>query len=68
MPYQLVEKDPQAMGGIRLVPRNWKDAHLKIHPACPVADEEYDVFYIDSEEFNEDTYNEYAQRSKTEWS
>jgi hypothetical protein len=67
MPYQLVEKYPQAMGGIRLVPRNWKDAHLKIHPACPVADEEYDVFYIDSEEFNEDTYNEYAQRSKTDW-
>jgi hypothetical protein len=67
MPYQLIEKYPQAMGGIRLVPRNWKTAQLKIHPACPVADEEYDVFYIDPEEFNEETYTEYAQRSRSEW-
>ncbi len=67
MPYQLTEKYPQAMGGIRLVPRNWKTAQVKIHPACPVADEEYDVFYIDPEEFNEETYSDYAQRSRTDW-
>ena len=67
MPYQLTEKYPQAMGGIRLVPRDWKSAELKIHPACPVADEEYDVFFVDEDEFTADTYADYAARSKTEW-
>ena len=67
MPYQLKEKYPMAMGGIRLVPLNWKDAELKIHPACPIEDEAYDVFYVDDDEFNSDTYNEYASRSKTDW-
>jgi hypothetical protein len=67
MPYQLTEKYPQAMGGIRLVPKEWKNTELKIHPACPIADEEYDVFFIDGEDFNEETYAEYAERSKTEW-
>jgi hypothetical protein len=67
MPYQLTEKYPQAMGGIRLVPRDWKSAELKIHPACPVADEEYDVFFVDDDEFTADTYADYAARSKTEW-
>ena len=67
MPYQLTEKYPQAMGGIRLVPRNWKNAQVKIHPACPVADEEYDVFFVDEDEFNSDVYEEYARKSKSEW-
>ena len=67
MPYQLQEKYPMAMGGIRLVPKNWKDAKEKIHKACPIEDEAYDVFYIDNEDFNADTYSEYSARSKTEW-
>lgn len=67
MPYQLTEKYPQAMGGIRLVPKCWQNAELKIHPACPIADKEYDIFFIDSDEFNVETYNEYAERSKTDW-
>ena len=67
MPYQLKEKYPLGMGGIRLVPMNWKDAELKIHPACPVEDEAYDVFYIDNEDFNAETYSDYAERSKTDW-
>ena len=67
MHYQLKEKYPMAMGGIKLVPTNWKDAELKIHPACPIEDESYDVFYIDDDEFTSDTYNEYASRSKTDW-
>lgn len=67
MPYQLTEKYPQAMGGIRLVPRDWASAELKIHPGCPIKDEKYDVFYISSDEFNEESYNELAQRSKSEW-
>jgi hypothetical protein len=66
MPYQLTEKYPQSMGGIRLVPRNWKSAELKIHPACPVADEEYDVFYT-NKPFNADTFDFYAKRSETDW-
>jgi len=67
MPYQLKEKYPLGMGGIRLVPMNWTYAELKIHPACPVEDEAYDVFYIDNEDFNAETYSDYAERSKTEW-
>lgn len=67
MPYQLTERYPQAMGGIRLVPRNWKSAQLKIHPACPVADEEYDVFYVNDDEFTSEIYDEYSARSKTDW-
>ena len=67
MPYQLQEKYPMAMGGIRLVPKKWKQAETKIHPACPVEDESYDVFYIDEDEFTAETYSEYADRSKTEW-
>ncbi len=67
MPYQLTEKYPQAMGGIRLVPRDWKKSELKIHPSCPVKDEKYDVFYVNSDDFNEDTYTELADRAKTDW-
>lgn len=67
MPYQLSEKYPQAMGGIRLVPRNWMSAELKIHPSCPVKDEKYDVFYVSDDEFNEETYADLANRSKTDW-
>lgn len=67
MPYQLKEKYPMAMGGIRLVPKEWKNAKEKIHKACPIEDESYDVFYVDNEDFNADTYSEYAERSKTNW-
>ena len=67
MPYQLQEKYPQAMGGIRLVPKNHKKAETKIHPACPIEDENYDVFYVDDDDFNADTYNDLAERSRTEW-
>lgn len=67
MPYQLTERYPHAMGGIRLVPRKWKDADLKIHLDCPIEDINYDVFYIDNDDFDADTYTEYAQRSRTEW-
>lgn len=67
MPYQLKEKYPMQMGGIRLVPKDWKDAQIKIHKACPIEDEAYDVFYIDSDEFTPETYSEYAERSKTDW-
>ena len=67
MPYQLQEKYPDAMGGIRLVPMAWSKAETKIHKACPVEDEAYDVFYVDEDEFTADTYSEYAERSKTEW-
>ena len=67
MPYQLQEKYPLAMGGIRLVPKKWRQAETKIHPACPVEDESYDVFYIDEDEFTPDNYEEYAKRSKTDW-
>lgn len=66
MPYQLTEKYPQAMGGIRLVPKLWQDAELKIHPDCPVHDEEYDVFYT-NKQFDADTFEFYAKRSETEW-
>ena len=67
MPYQLTEKYPMAMGGIRLVPKNWKEAETKIHPACPIEDENYDVFYVDEDEFTSDVYSEYAERSRTDW-
>ena len=67
MPYQLQEKYPMAMGGIRLVPKDWKNAETKIHPACPVEDESYDVFYIDEDEFSAETYSDCAERSKSDW-
>ena len=67
MPYQLQEKYPEAMGGISLVPKQFKDAEIKIHKACPIEDEAYDVFYVDEDEFTAETYSEYAERSKTEW-
>ena len=67
MPYQLTEKYPMAMGGIRLVPKKWKQAETKIHPLVPIEDENYDVFYVDEDEFTADVYSEYAERSRTDW-
>ena len=67
LPHQLKEKYPMAMGGIRLVPKKWKNAELKIASACPIKDEKYDVFYINEDEFNADTYIDLAERSRTEW-
>lgn len=66
MPYQLTEKYPQTMGGIRLVPRHWKDAAVKIHPDCPVQDAEYDVFYT-NKPFDSSTFEFYAKRTETDW-
>jgi len=66
MPYQLTEKYPQDMGGINLVPKDWKNADLKIHKDCPIEDENYDVFYT-NKKFDADTFDFYAKRSETEW-
>ena len=81
MPYQLTDKTwchnhsehNPALGGIRLVPKNWKDAYHKIpngvviHNDCPVEDLNYDVFYIDDDEFTVENYSELSERSKTDW-
>ena len=81
MPYQLQEKtwsynhstSDRRLGGIRLVPKNWKTAFdlidngIIIHNDCPIQDESYDVFYIDEDEFTSETYQGIAERSKTEW-
>ena len=67
MPYQLTEKYPMQIGGIRLVPKNWKTADIKIHNDCPVEDENYDVFYIDEDEFTVENYSKISERSKTDW-
>ena len=67
MPYQLTEKYPMAMGGIRLVPKTWEEAEIKIHPACPIEDENYDVFYVDENEFTSEVFEEYAERSRSDW-
>ncbi len=66
MPYQLTEKYPEQMGGIRLVPKNWSDADIKIHSECPVEDINYDVFYT-TKAFDSETFEYYAKRSDTEW-
>lgn len=67
MPHQLTDRYPHAMGGIRLVPKKWNDAELKIHLDCPVEDENYDVFYLDIEDFGEQAFAECAQQSSTDW-
>lgn len=67
MPYQLTEKYPLEMGGINLVPIDWKNAKVKIHRTCPVRDVQYDVFYIKHTEFNEKIYLKYIEESTTEW-
>ena len=66
MPYQLTEKYPDEMGGIRLVPKDWKTAETKIHKDCPVEDENYDVFYT-NKKFDAETFEFYAKRSETDW-
>ena len=72
-PYQLTEKYPHRLGGIRLVPRNYEEAFKRIHsgvvihPDCPVKDLTYDVFYVSEDEFTDSVYTEYAQRSRTDW-
>ena len=66
MPYQLTEKYPEQMGGINLVPKDWQNADIKIHPDCPVEDENYDVFYT-NKPFDADTFEFYAKRSDTNW-
>lgn len=66
MPYQLTEKFPDEMGGIRLVPIKWKEAETKIHKDCPIEDENYDSFFT-NKPFNAETFEFYAKRSETEW-
>ena len=66
MPYQLTEKYPEEMGGIRLVPKKWKDAEIKIHKDCPIEDQNYDVFYT-NKKFDAETFEFYAKRSETDW-
>ena len=66
MSYQLTEKYPQDMGGINLVPKDWQSADVKIHPDCPIEDENYDVFYT-NKPFDADTFEFYAKRSDTDW-
>ena len=66
MPYQLTEKYPEEMGGIRLVPKKWENAEIKIHKDCPVEDENYDVFYT-NKDFDAETFEYYAKRSETDW-
>ena len=81
MPNQLQEKtwsykhdtDNRQLGGIRLVPKDWRGAFDRIqngviiHKDCPVNDKAFDVYYVDEDDFTADTYSELAERSKTEW-
>ena len=66
MPNQLRDKYPAAMGGIKLVPKDWEYATDKIHGDCPVKDIEYDVFFT-NKKFTIDTMEFYAARSLTDW-
>ena len=66
MPYQLQEKYPMAMGGIRLVPRQWRNLGIKIHDNCYIQDKKFDVFYT-NKKFCSDTFDFYAKRSDTDW-
>ena len=56
MPNQLQDKYPMSMGGIRLVPDNWKDADIKIHRTCPIRDVKYDVSHVNEKEFTVEKY------------
>ena len=67
MPNQLQDKYPMSMGGVRLVPDNWKDSDVKVHRTCPIRDVQYDVFYINELDFNVQTYQELFSECKTEW-
>jgi len=67
MPFQLNNRYPMSMGGIRLVPKKWKKCEHKIHQNCPFEDISYDVFFVDNDDFDAETYRAYAERSKTEW-
>lgn len=72
-PYQLTNKYPHRLGGIRLVPQDWQTAFKRIHsgvvvhPDTPIRDIEYDLFYVNEDEFTADQYSELAQRSRTDW-
>ena len=67
MPNQLQDKYPMSMGGVRLVPDNWKDSDVKVHRTCPIRDVQYDVFFINELDFNVQTYQELFSECKTEW-
>jgi len=67
MPYQLTTKYPHNVGGIRLVPRRYKDASEKIHRVSPVEDINYNVFYVNEGEFTDEKFQKLCSISKTEW-
>ncbi len=67
MPNQLQDKYPMSMGGVRLVPDNWRDAEVKIHRTCPIRDIQYDVFYVNEKEFTVEKYNELFSECNTDW-
>ena len=82
MPNQLQEKswsykhetDNRQLGGIRLVPKDWRKATgghegggVIIHKDCPIDDKTFDVYYIDEDDFTAEEYQELAQRSKSDW-
>lgn len=80
MPNQLKDKtwsfthfeEDNELGGIRLVPKNWKDAFNIVeggvikHRHCPIQDKVYDMFFT-NKAFDSDTFKHFAQRSQTEW-
>jgi len=80
MPNQLPEKtwsfthyeEDAELGGIRLVPRDWKAAYDVIqggvlkHRHCPVRDARYDIFFT-NKGFTDKTFGYFAERAKTEW-
>lgn len=48
MKSQLIDRYPQRLGGIRLVPRQWQHRDLRIHDiSCPVQDKRYPLFTVD---------------------
>lgn len=72
-PYQLTDKYPHRLGGIRLVPQDWQTAFKRIHsgvvvhPDTPIRDIEYDLFYVNEDEFTAEQYSELAERARTDW-
>lgn len=81
LPYQLEEEswsfrhyEPnRLLGGIRLVPRDWRKATggyegggVVIHKECPIRDAQYDVFFT-NKKFTAETFDYYAKRSLTDW-
>lgn len=69
-------EDDKFLGGIRLVPKQWREAQelipggVVVHKNSPVRGySNYDVFYIDDPEvdFSAESYQYYAERSRTDY-